>query len=188
RTLRHAAVAQPEEHPPAVHHRRPPRRQRQLLAVRVAAPHHPARRLAHPDLRAGVGVQTGDGRAAAAGVLVDAAADVTPTARRRRIDVQVQLLRPFTLGKVPYPGALDRVHAVNAVIAGAEVDPAAGHHRRRLGVTFCAEVPQLLAGLRVEAVEAAAPVLVEPLADVEPAVRQARAAEDLLHLPAVVEL
>src|SRR5262249_47312448 len=146
------------------------------------------RRLAQPDFLARVGVEAGDDRVAVPVVLVNAAADVDTLAYDggARVAVQVQFLPPLAFGGLPELLARDGIDAIHAVVAGAEVDLAADDHGRRFGVAVGGELPQLLARLRVDAVEVAALVRVETFADVDPAVRQHRATEHLLHGPVVV--
>src|SRR5207245_3891440 len=55
------------------------------------------------------------------------------------------------------------------------------------GMTGGLKIPNFLAGFRIQAVELAVEILVESLADIEPAVGEARGRKDRLHVAAVVE-
>ena len=68
-----------------------------------------------------------------------------------------------------------------------EEDPTADDARAGFDVTFREETPPQPAGVGVEAVQPARLILVEALADVQPAAGDARRREDVFHLAAVIE-
>src|SRR5262245_39388914 len=94
---------------------------------------------------------------------------------------EAQQARAAFLGKLPQLLARQRIAAVEAVVAAAEVDLAVRDRRSRFSLTFGLEVPQLLRRLRllvnvleIEAIELAVLVVVPALADVQLAVGDAR--------------
>src|SRR5262249_54386456 len=143
------------------------------------APRRPFR-LDPPDDVALVGIEAEQHRLAVH--VADAAADEDAVARHGRPGVDVEA------AEVPDLLARGGVQAEQAVVAGSAVDLAVGHDRAGFRVAGALVVPELLAAGGVEAVEPAVLVLVEPLADVELAVREERRREDLLHLAVVIEV
>src|SRR5262249_25745346 len=112
----------------------------------------------------------------------DAAADPDAAADHRRPGVDVD-----SVAVLPAHVAGGGVEAVQAVVAGADVDAAAGGGPGRLGVAGHGPLPEFAPAGCVEAVENADVVAVHALADVEPAVGEARPGDHVLHPPVVVE-
>jgi len=139
---------------------------------RRRCPHRGAER-PPPQERAISGGEANEALEAIAGADVDPAADHQWAA----IDVGALVL------PVDLPG--ERIGAVEAVVAGAEVKLPFGHSGRRFGVAPGLDRPDFPAAGQIQAVELAVRVVVEPLADVDSAIPDGRRREDG---PAGVEL
>src|SRR5262249_31224753 len=80
-----------------------------------------------------------------------------------------------------------RVEAVHAVLAGTEKHAAGRDAWAGLGMTRRRKVPEFAARLGIQTVQLAVRVLVEALADVKPAIRDAGGGENLLQIVIILE-
>jgi len=101
--------------------------------------------------------------------VADAAAAINAAADDQRAGVHMK-----TLALVPDDFAVGRVNAIEAVVAGPEVDLAARDARRRLGMASRLHLPELFARDGVEAKELTSGMLMKALAYIDFAVGDAR--------------